>query len=396
MKPNLLSNRVGVRVISLGLIAASITGAGIILAQQPAPVAPAPAAAPPADSAPPPVEPPRRTVQPPAPIAPSPIMPAPPTTSKPPPQPVPVPSDSPFGRGGNRYHDARTLTRGMLDEQMILDPQTAAKKYEEMVSDFDQQRETAAQAILRLGESYRRMKRFDEARAMYARILREFVDFPDLAKISQRLLTENAPTQPRGSIDVTATPSNPMEEDLIRQELALLEKQLEENEALIKTGQASSSSGFSLQREILQLKQRLARARTDWPTRTPAELPTPKASTSQSRTGRAAGSLSDLDHLQMEVRDLKTQLSLLSKHQQPDTISTQIINDPRFAELKANYELKLLDGSDDEASKKALAGARDRLLKWIHQIYLPELENTLAIKTARLEELEKRAEPRTR
>ena len=54
------------------------------------------------------------------------------------------------------------------------------------MSGFDQQRSAAAQAIFRLAEVYRRSGRNEEARTLHGRILREFVDFPELAQSSLR------------------------------------------------------------------------------------------------------------------------------------------------------------------------------------------------------------------
>jgi hypothetical protein len=282
----------------------------------------------------------------------------------------------------------------MLDEELNSNPQAAAKNYEAMIAGFDQQRETAAQAIFRLGESYRRMGRIDEARLLYARILREFVDFPDLAKLSQRILTENAPTQPRGKYDSSAAAPNPAEEDLIRQELALLEQELAENDARVQAGLASSNSGLSVKREILQLKQRLARARTEeWP----APTLTPQSSaalSSSSQTYRGPDIPSDPGRLKAATKDLENQIALLSENVQPETLSTQVIKDPRFADLKSVYEKRLLSSSGDEESEKARALAKERLTKWIHDVYLPELKSTLDFNRARLDALEKQSEKR--
>jgi hypothetical protein len=282
----------------------------------------------------------------------------------------------------------------MLDEEFNSNPQAAAKNYEAMIATFDQQRETAAQAIFRLGESYRRMGRIDEARSMYARILREFVDFPDLAKLSQRLLSENAPTQPREGAALTATVPNREEEELIRQELALLGEQLGVAEEQVKNGQATASSTIPIKREMLQLKQRLARTQTQtWAIAAPTESLQSQSPNFLYRTDRAAGSPGELERLEIETKDLRSQIDLLSGEVQPETVSTQIINDPRFATLKLEYEKSLLDASGDEASKKALANARDRLVKWIQEIYVPELKSSLSIKIARLQAFEKRSEP---
>jgi tetratricopeptide (TPR) repeat protein len=287
------------------------------------------------------------------------------------------------------------LTRNMLDEELNSDPQAAAKNYEAMIASFDQQRESAAQAIFRLGESYRKMGRIEEARSMYARILREFVDFPDLAKLSQRMLSENAPTQTGRSIAYSAETPNPAEQDLMRQELALLEKELADTESLVKSGLASQNSGLSLKREILQLKQRLARTRTQEPAPVPVESRSNQVSASGFRA-YADISSSDPGRLKDEIRDIENQIELLSGKVQPETLSTKIIKDPRFAELKSDYERRLLNATGDAESEKDRVLAQERLTKWIQEIYLPELKSTLAIKGGSLEALEKRSELRRR
>jgi TolA-binding protein len=188
----------------------------------PPPVAPVPGGpvpggpipgAPPA-AAPGPVTPSTRSGRPAPPAieaAPAPLPPKAPSATRPVPAPPPVAVTPAYGESADRDGKRRdlsnpfsaphsggpaaALTRNMLDEELSSNPQAAAKTYEAMIANFDQQRETAAQSIFRLGELYRKTGRIDEARSLYARILREFVDFPDLVKLSQRLLTENAPAQ---------------------------------------------------------------------------------------------------------------------------------------------------------------------------------------------------------
>lgn len=286
----------------------------------------------------------------------------------------------------------------MLDEEVNADPQTAAKNYEAIVSNFDRQREVAAQAIVRLGEAYRRMGRIDEARAMYARILREFVDFPDLARVSQQLLTENAPTQIRENATLTTGVPTPAEEEFIREELKLLEEQLVNAKALTETGQTSTNSLLPIRREILQLKQRLARAQTQ---NSPSAPTAPNyygkhTAGSSFQSYRSSASRSETDRLKGEVRELENQIEVLSEGKQLEAMSTQVIKDPRFAELKSDYEKKFLSVTGDKESVEAATNAQERLTRWIQEIYLPELKSTLAIKTSQLREAMAEAEARSK
>lgn len=393
MKPKLLANH-NVRATVLRFVAASITNIGIALAQQAAPPAPSPVIPLPPVAPGPPA------------TAPRPVSPAPVKADLPPPalpplsptpsiQPPPPPRVGPAALPGP---PARTLTRNMLEEELNADPQAAAKNYEAIVSNFDRQREVAAQAIVRLGEAYRRMGRIDEARSMYARILREFVDFPDLAKVSQQLLTENAPTQVRDTVALTAVVPNPAEEEFIREELKLLEEQLSNAKALTETGQAPTSSLLPIKREILQLRQRLARARTQDSPSAPAAVNyygKPPAGLS-SQSYRSSDSRNEANRLKGEVRELENQIEVISEGKQVEAMSTQVIRDPRFAELKGDYEKKFLSATNDKESVEALSNARERLTRWIQEIYMPELKSTLAIKTSQLREVMAEAEARSK
>jgi hypothetical protein len=140
------------------------------------------------------------------------------------------------------------------------------------VAGFDAQRETAAQAIFGLGESYRQQKRFTEARVQYARILREFVDFPDLVRLSQKQLASTSTLAGEHDERTTvlhessfgaasATTSNAWREerDLVQQELALVQEELAATKKRIEMGMEQSSTSLPLQREILRLKQQLLR-----------------------------------------------------------------------------------------------------------------------------------------
>jgi hypothetical protein len=168
------------------------------------------------------------------------------------------------------------LARAKLAADLNTDPQAAADQYAAIVSRFDDQREDAAQAIFGLAEAYRRLKRFTEARVQYARILREFVDFPELARQSQQqLISTNVSSgeDPNVSMNVLnyrapAADSNAIPTDLetqhehknlLLEELKLLEQELASTKNRVQMGLESSASSLPLQRDILRLKQQLLR-----------------------------------------------------------------------------------------------------------------------------------------
>jgi hypothetical protein len=176
------------------------------------------------------------------------------------------------------------LARAKLAAELSADPQAAASRYAALVANFDAQRQSAAQAIFGLGEAYRRMKRFTEARVQYARILREFVDFPELAKLSQKQLGSTTSftgdDDPRGEQPL-ATPIAPgiatspavwrEQRELVMEELQLLNEELARTKSRIEAGVEPKSSTLPLQREILRLKQELLRIPNDDARATPTQ-----------------------------------------------------------------------------------------------------------------------------
>ncbi len=190
---------------------------------------------------------------------------------------------------------ARAVAGVALDEEVSANPQDAAHRYEAIIAGFDSQRAAAAQAVFRLGESYRRMGRVDEARVQFARILREFVDFPELAALSQQQLTQALPRPQPGSVygtppvyfggseaggsppaggmasgyapvtpriapapsDEAAAAVREEERALLQEEIGLLEEALSDVSQQFMSGVASRSDVLSVQREILQLKRQL-------------------------------------------------------------------------------------------------------------------------------------------
>ena len=158
---------------------------------------------------------------------------------------------------------AMGMARAKLAADLNADPQAAASQYAAIVANFDAQRQGAAQAIFGLGEAYRKMGRVVEARVQYGRILREFVDYPELARQSQRQLA--GLSAPAGGGDlVNPTPTlNPEtwreERDLLNEHLKLLEEELTNVKMRISSGAETPSASIPLQREMLRIRQELLR-----------------------------------------------------------------------------------------------------------------------------------------
>src|SRR2546426_985474 len=80
------------------------------------------------------------------------------------------------------------LQRGLFEEEANHNLDAAIQAYQSVINQYDKDRKLAATAIFRLGESYRKQGKTNEANAQYERILREFADQTELATVSRTYL----------------------------------------------------------------------------------------------------------------------------------------------------------------------------------------------------------------
>lgn len=187
------------------------------------------------------------------------------------------------------------LAQAMVAEEIDGNTHDAAQRYQEVIQNFDHQRREAAQAMFRLAEIQRKRGEMGQAAYYYGRILREFPDHPDLAqqalqRLQQAAPSPAAPPPPPPSVDpfLPPPPSKPPQPDsfedvgaekragesspiflddsthsqnaveLLREELALVEAELKSKKLLEESGRVSPSEIRQVQREMLQLQQKLA------------------------------------------------------------------------------------------------------------------------------------------
>jgi tetratricopeptide (TPR) repeat protein len=88
---------------------------------------------------------------------------------------------------------ADTLTgefqRALFEEEANRNLPAAIAGYEAVIKRLDEHRQLAATAVFRLGESYRKLGKTNEAVAAYERIIREFADQETLVKLSGQNLS---------------------------------------------------------------------------------------------------------------------------------------------------------------------------------------------------------------
>ena len=105
-------------------------------------------------------------------------------------------SSSPFARAVTNDL-ATALQRGLFEEEANHNLDAAIQAYQSVVNQYDKYRKQAATAIFRLGESYRKQGKTNEAGARYERVVREFGDQPELLTLSRQNLSALGNRYPR-------------------------------------------------------------------------------------------------------------------------------------------------------------------------------------------------------
>jgi ankyrin repeat protein len=86
------------------------------------------------------------------------------------------------------------LQKGLFEEEANHNLEAAIQAYQAVVTQTEKDRQFAATAIFRLGECYRKLGRTNEANVQYQRIVKEFSDQTELAKLSQSYVGSLPPT----------------------------------------------------------------------------------------------------------------------------------------------------------------------------------------------------------
>src|SRR5437764_9101249 len=81
---------------------------------------------------------------------------------------------------------AEALRKGIVKEETQQNLAGAIQNYQAVLDRFDEARKTAATALLRMAECYRKQGNVPQAAAAYGRILRDFADQGKVAEEARR------------------------------------------------------------------------------------------------------------------------------------------------------------------------------------------------------------------
>jgi tetratricopeptide (TPR) repeat protein len=92
------------------------------------------------------------------------------------------------GLSGAQNQMPEMLRKGVVQEETGQNLNAAILTYQSVLAQFDEERKTAATALFRLAECYRKQGKNDQAIAAYQRVVREFADQGKLAEQSRSQL----------------------------------------------------------------------------------------------------------------------------------------------------------------------------------------------------------------
>ncbi len=150
------------------------------------------------------------------------------------------------------------LQRGLFEEEANQNLGAAIQAYQSVANQFDKDRKLAATAIFRLGECYRKQGHTNEAAVEYERILREFADQPTLVALSRQNLAALGSPAPAAAAPVLSDAARQEQKRLLEEEIKLVQNQLDVQKKKIEVGRADSSSLWPIEREILELRRKVA------------------------------------------------------------------------------------------------------------------------------------------
>ena len=149
---------------------------------------------------------------------------------------------------------AETLRKGIAAEESQKDQAAAMESYKSVIAQFDEGRKTAATALFRMAECYRKQHKDAEAKAAYQRLTEQFADQAKLAGQARKALASNYPAP---------SPEAGREEARNRYRTALLEQikaakqNLDYVNMQLKLGAISELDLYSPQSALLKAEREL-------------------------------------------------------------------------------------------------------------------------------------------
>ena len=226
-----------------------------------------------------------------------------------------------------------SIQKGLLEEEVNRNLEAAAAAYQDAVSQADALRQTAATALFRLGEVYRKQGRTNDAVTAYQRVLRDFSDESSLVKLSREHLALLGVAETATPISVGTRQFDPADVASLREELKLVELEQQAIQKRYENGRAEASEVRRVQLELLELQRKLPEyASIDRQTELlQEELKLAETDLEEMRRKIEVGAAPPLDEIPLRRRILSLQRELAAAKRGPATAPATPTADTGFA-----------------------------------------------------------------
>jgi Tetratricopeptide repeat. len=149
---------------------------------------------------------------------------------------------------------AEALRKGVVQEETNQNLDAAIQSYQSVLAQFGEERKTAATALFRLAECYRKQGKNDLAMAAYKRLVAEFADQTKLAAQGRTVLAQTFKLQ----TPQTTAARNPQTEEARRRYRDTILAQMKVAQAQIVEEQKKFDLGTTEMLSVLQAQSKLA------------------------------------------------------------------------------------------------------------------------------------------
>ena len=156
---------------------------------------------------------------------------------------------------------ADRLRKAVVEEESQHNLAAAAADYAAVVTEFDQNRKTAATALFHLAECQRQLHHDEQARADYERVVREFSDQADLAARSAAVLERSynvAASKPAAAPDRGGEAARQRYRALLLQQIEVANQNIHYVEKQLELGAISPLDLEGPRQEKIRLERELA------------------------------------------------------------------------------------------------------------------------------------------
>ena len=181
---------------------------------------------------------------------------------------------------------AETLRKGILEEETNGNLNAAIQSYQSVVTQYDEDRKSAATALFRLAECYRKQGKSKEAIAAYSRVVRDFADQSKLADPSRSQLSKTykiPQQQAAGPVDPATAEARRRYRAVLQEGVQAAQSNWDFVQKQYSLGALSILDTYEPQAQLAKLKSRLAAFDAGLTPQLPAGPRTPEALAARAR-----------------------------------------------------------------------------------------------------------------